>query len=413
MQTEIFVEGVIGDDWFTDNPVTLKNVRSQIQDDTDEIVLHINSPGGYVTEAWAIHDHLRMMDVKKTAVINGLCASAATIIAAACDQVHMSQNSDFMIHLPWTIAMGNSEDFEEIVDMLKTEEHKIARLYADYTGRNIRTMRNLMAEEKFWDADRAKAEGFIDKVITTNRKKNKETSNLVAIATLPQMSKEMKVAACITHPNRNQININMANDKEKGLKAKLLAILNGKDTEASVQEPQIKDLYISLAAGGDMEILTDNLEPSVGDKVRMDNKVVEDGDYTTTKGDILTVKNETITKIDVYNAQAKITSLEQRFETLQNALNEEKQANENLKTQFEDGQKVNDELKKANADLSAKLDQVKDLLSKVSSEDNIEGMPPDSQAEFNSGDAKDLEGRDIDKGLAAYEARVKQRKAKA
>lgn len=269
MKTEVSIEDVIADFFFSDNAITLKNIRSKINDDpdSDEVILNIDSPGGYVDIAWAIHDYLRTIDKPITAKINGMCASAATIIALAADKIEMTQNSKFMIHLPWTYTAGNSDELSEVVENLKVEENKIARLYADVTGRNIRAMMKLMKQAEFWDAEKAKDEGFVDVVKATNRKKKADQNRAMAIATLSGMSKEMKVAACINHQNVNIMSKERVNSKRTGMLAKIAKVLDG--------EPEVVDLFLSLADGREMEVVTNGEKPSVGDEVRINNRPAE------------------------------------------------------------------------------------------------------------------------------------------
>lgn len=407
MESQIFIEGVVGDDWFTDNPVTLAGIRAQIQEDTESITLHINSPGGYVDEAWAIHDYIRTSGKKTKAIINGTCASAATVIVAAADEVEITQNSQFMIHLPWVMTYGNSDELRETVQLLEDEERKIARLYADITGKNIRTMLNLMREEKFWDADRAVSEGFADRVIKTNNKK-KKVSNISAIATLPSFTKEMKVAATI----RNNQKYNTMNQNEKGLLAQIKALFEA-------EKPAHKNLFISLGDGREMEVKSEHevTEPAVGDVVTVDNKTPEDDTYVTVTGDEITTENGVITSIETKEqTQNKIKmdevkALQNKIAELENTLAAAKEANDTMKQELTEKLASIDSLKQSieaqNQSMTDFQNKVLDTISKVSTGD-FDSVPNHTPT-FNSGDGKDLNKNDFFAGVQQF----KEQRAKA
>ncbi len=126
--------------------------------------IRINSPGGDVFEAMAIHNALSRHPARITAHIDALCASAATVIALAADEIRMAGNASWMIHDVWTVSAGNAEAMQKTADRLDTLSDTIAAMYARKTGAAADEVRGWMKAETWYTADQALAAGFIDAV---------------------------------------------------------------------------------------------------------------------------------------------------------------------------------------------------------------------------------------------------------
>jgi len=163
----VYIYGVI--DYWQDNYasewgyVNLKDVKNQIdaQKDAKEIVVHIHSPGGSVTEGLAIHDFLRSQGKPVTTKIEGSCYSIATVIALAGDTRKMTSNAEFMIHNPWGAASGDKDDIKKYLDQLEEAENQIADFYASKTNITKEDALTLMKEETFMDVETAIKHGFV------------------------------------------------------------------------------------------------------------------------------------------------------------------------------------------------------------------------------------------------------------
>lgn len=161
---EIDILGTIGEDWLSEG-ITMQGIRNQIADFTSgQIVLNISSLGGDVNHALTIHDMLKSHPARVTARIMGATASAGTIVALAADEVQMSENSLFLVHNAWTMTLGNAEELRKTANDLDRFDDRIVNIYKKKTGRRDNTIRKLMAEERWIDADEALEWGFIDKV---------------------------------------------------------------------------------------------------------------------------------------------------------------------------------------------------------------------------------------------------------
>ncbi len=143
---------------------------AQIDARVQTIRLHINSPGGDVFAAVNIANALRDQQQTKgrtvTTIIDGLAASAATIIAMAGSTVEMSDNALFMIHNPWTRAVGNAAEFRKAADELDTITAAIIATYQWHSALSTEAIGALMAAETWLDAGEAQAKGFVTSVTT-------------------------------------------------------------------------------------------------------------------------------------------------------------------------------------------------------------------------------------------------------
>lgn len=128
------------------------------------LTVRINSPGGDVFDALAIYNALSRHPGKVTAQIDALCASAATLVALAADEVRMADNALFMIHDPWTVSTGNSAKLLKQADVLDTMAEQIVGIYARKTGAAPAELRDWMHAETWYTAEQALAAGFIDAI---------------------------------------------------------------------------------------------------------------------------------------------------------------------------------------------------------------------------------------------------------
>lgn len=164
---DMILYGTIGsDEWWDD--ICDKTFKEDITNlgEAENINLHINSPGGSVFAAVAIANTLKNHKAKVTAFIDGLAASAATIITSACDVVKMPKNALFMIHNPLTWAYGNKQELEKTGVLLDKVKDSILETYlAKAKNKTKEELSALMDEEKWFNAEEAKEYGFIDEIV--------------------------------------------------------------------------------------------------------------------------------------------------------------------------------------------------------------------------------------------------------
>lgn len=220
---EIDIEGPIGGsyDWWTDERTgatkealkqELKNIAA-LKGDT--IIVNINSYGGDVNHGISIHDLLAANPAKKEVRINGMTASAATIIAMAGDTVKMSDNSLFLAHKCSGICWGNSNELAAQVAGMDKIDGLLANIYAKKTGKSkddcIAQMSVNNGNGEWLTADEAKDFGFINEVF--------EPAKLVASVSLETLAK-YNLPAIPSNKIKNQINNNSNPQNEKPMKSK-------------------------------------------------------------------------------------------------------------------------------------------------------------------------------------------------
>lgn len=162
-EAEITLYGDIGTDEYWSS-ITDKGFKNELDNlgDVSKIHLHINSPGGDVSAAIAIGNLLKNHKAETIAHIDGLAASAATIISSCCDKVIMPKNALFMIHNPWTIAWGDSQELSKTAEVLEKFKDSILETYIQKSNLSKEALSDLMNEESWLNAEEAKEYGFVD-----------------------------------------------------------------------------------------------------------------------------------------------------------------------------------------------------------------------------------------------------------
>lgn len=157
--------GVVGSGWFSDVSAEEVNREIMAYGKVDEIHVRIHSPGGSIAEGCAIYNTLKRHEAKIIVYIEGLCASIATVIAMAGDEIVMSPVSSFMIHNPLISYMsGGSEALRRQAAVLDTLKETIINAYATKTKQSREKISEMMDAETWWTAEEALENGFITKI---------------------------------------------------------------------------------------------------------------------------------------------------------------------------------------------------------------------------------------------------------
>ncbi|MDY6335179.1 MAG: Clp protease ClpP [Lachnospiraceae bacterium] len=161
----LFLNGTIAEESWFDDDVTPALFRSDLENGTGDITVWVNSPGGDCFAAAQIYNMLRDYKGKVTVKVDGLAASAASVIAMAGDTVLVSPVSMIMIHNPSTVAMGDTAEMQKAIQMLSEVKDSIINAYQAKTGLSRNKLSKLMDEETWMDAGKAVELGFADGVI--------------------------------------------------------------------------------------------------------------------------------------------------------------------------------------------------------------------------------------------------------
>lgn len=130
-----------------------------------DIVFQVNSPGGSVKDGMAMYDTISALsDINTVSRITGVCASAATYPALACDTVTMTANSDFMVHEPEGGFYGNIETVETDLEYFRTLRSRIIAVYCAKTGKEPGEIEDILKAAKFMNPKQALDAGFVDSI---------------------------------------------------------------------------------------------------------------------------------------------------------------------------------------------------------------------------------------------------------
>lgn len=168
---ELFLYGEISDtSWFGDE-VTPAQFQRELAalGDISSLNVYINSPGGDIFAGFTLYNMLNRHPAEKTVYIDGLAASAASVVAMAGDSIKMPANATLMIHNAWTYTSGDAEELRKTADELERINGQIAEIYASRTGKDKDEISALMAEETWMSGTEALEMGFIDELIENKK----------------------------------------------------------------------------------------------------------------------------------------------------------------------------------------------------------------------------------------------------
>lgn len=161
----LFLNGTIAEESWFDDDVTPQIFKDELNPGSGDITVWINSPGGDCIAAAQIYNMLMDYKGNVTVKIDGIAASAASVIAMAGTKVLVSPVSMLMIHNPMTIAYGNSAEMQKAIDMLASVKDSILNAYEIKTGLSRTKLSHLMDAETWMDANKAIELGFADEIM--------------------------------------------------------------------------------------------------------------------------------------------------------------------------------------------------------------------------------------------------------
>ena len=161
----LFLNGTIAEESWFDDEVTPQLFKDELNAGTGDIVVWINSPGGDCVAAAQIYNMLMDYKGNVTVKIDGIAASAASVIAMAGTRVLVSPVSMLMIHNPMTVAFGDTSEMEKAIAMLGEVKESIINAYEIKTGLSRAKISHLMDAETWMDAHKAVELGFADDII--------------------------------------------------------------------------------------------------------------------------------------------------------------------------------------------------------------------------------------------------------
>ena len=166
MERTLFLNGTIAEDSWYDDDVTPQLFKDELMSGSGNITVWINSPGGDCVAAAQIYNMLMDYPHDVTVKIDGIAASAASVIAMAGTKVLMSPVSTMMIHNPATVAWGDTGEMEKAIAMLDAVKDSIINAYEIKSGLSRAKLSHLMDSETWMDANKAVELGFADGILS-------------------------------------------------------------------------------------------------------------------------------------------------------------------------------------------------------------------------------------------------------
>lgn len=293
---DIYIDGYIVDsptheilkDWWGDETsVSYKSLRDSITESKAKTFnVYINSGGGHVGDAMAIHD--MFVDMQKDGIvinthIRGICASAATYIAMSSKDATMSENSWFMIHNVSGGIWGDVNTIENYAKTMRKFNDHIVGYYAKRTGLSETVVGNLMNKETWMTAEEAKSKGFIKSIAASS-----DFTNAIAPEHWPYQNQEvLNLYNSFTHPqNSNEMDLKKIETVINNGFTKLMNALGAKD---KAETPEVKDALKEHTT--EMTNVIKELIPSEETINNLVNKAVEKALEEKTEGDAQAIED--------------------------------------------------------------------------------------------------------------------------
>ena len=162
----LYLNGTIAEESWFDDDVTPAAFKAELLAGEGDITVWINSPGGDCVAASQIYSMLMDYKGAVTVKIDGIAASAASVIAMAGTTVLMAPTALMMVHNPLTVAIGDTEEMQKAIAMLDEVKESIINAYEIKTGLSRAKLSHLMDAETWMDATKAMELGFADEIMT-------------------------------------------------------------------------------------------------------------------------------------------------------------------------------------------------------------------------------------------------------
>lgn len=231
--------GPISEDSWWGDEVTPRQFSDDLKalGEVNEIDVRINSGGGDVFAAQAINSLLRSHKASINVFIDGIAASAATIVAMAGDKIYIPSSALMMIHNPLVYLWGgyNKQDFENMTGVLETVKDSIINAYIYKTGKSREELSNLMDDETWFTGTEAVEQGFADE-LTDGDIEAYMNNNFMVVNNIKFDVKKFKNTPKLENKNSNAVNFSNI----------IPAVINKKEGEKSMDLEKLKNEYPNL-----------------------------------------------------------------------------------------------------------------------------------------------------------------------
>lgn len=244
---ELYLEGVIAKESWYDDEVSPKQFREQLDKVSGEITVRINSPGGDVFAGMQIYNMLKDRSGSVTVIVDALAASAASFIAMAGDKIIMNTGSMMMVHKASTIAWGNEDEMQEVIEMLRKTDDSIVSVYAARTGKSKEEIKQLLADETWMTADEAVEMGFADEAMAGKTSLSNAVKNALGF-TQEVQNAAMQPVMSLTKKLKNETKIADTTEEVTDVTEEVSGETQGETTDPAkaeeVKEDEIEDVVV-------------------------------------------------------------------------------------------------------------------------------------------------------------------------
>lgn len=228
---EIFIYGEIVSESWLDSDVTAKSFADDLKSfGGKDVTLRINSGGGDVFAAVAISNVIKSYKGKVKCFIDGLAASAATIITCACDSVSIAKNALFMVHNPevWLAGSFDEKEISKVQNSLNAVKSSIVTTYTEKTGKTEKEISKLLDAETWYTAEEAKENNFVDEISGEVETKIDNAKKILFVNSLQVDCQKFDFEKI-----KNKLEVQKMDDKS--LLAKIKNLLGGETSPAVVE----------------------------------------------------------------------------------------------------------------------------------------------------------------------------------
>ena len=212
MERTLFLNGTIAEESWFDDDVTPQLFKDELLSGSGDITVWINSPGGDCFAAAQIYNMLMEYSGPVDVHIDGIAASAASVIAMAGNHVAISPVGMMMIHNPATVSIGDEREMKKAMEMLSEVKESIINAYELKTGLPRKQLSNMMNAESWMNAKKALELGFADSILYDGDDEGDEPEGMIFSRAAVTNSLLNKLKAQVPKPD-NRVDASVLNKR--------------------------------------------------------------------------------------------------------------------------------------------------------------------------------------------------------
>lgn len=251
-ENKILLHGEVGESYYGDG-FTAKDVIAALPE--GDVTISVNSGGGNASEGAAIYAALKSHPGKVTVVIEGIAASAASLLAMAADDLVMAEGAMMMIHDPSGVTIGTSEDHTKTAETLDKIAQNYAGIYAERSGKTVEEARTVMRVETWMTAEEAVAAGFADRRTEPETKALAPAFDYGIYAKAPEHLRVMAKMRGWT-PSSEQAEADAATRKKE-------IAMSATPKKADAPEAEVKDVPVKVEAKAEAPTAKAKIDPEM------------------------------------------------------------------------------------------------------------------------------------------------------